>query len=560
VCFSMKSKTRGCNIKKFVTGITLTKGFLYLIVFVLLISEIIPNLLQAQQDDFNTRIIQDYIYSIHLYRDKLLNDKYRPTYHFVIPEGIAHPYDPNGAIYWNGRYHLFYIFQPYRPRKGHRGDCWAHISSHDLLHWRFHPTALKPKEDDPEIAIYSGNTFLDKDGLPTIMYQGLGAGNCIAKAKDNNLDHWKKSKANPVIPYPEYEQDNDDAVFRSILDKLPEYGKYDVWDPHAWLAGDTYYSISGDNDLWPANQSTLWKSEDLENWTLVGDFFHHGEPEGVLDCPDFFKLGDKYVLIYLGNGLDYVIGEFKNEQFYPEKHGTMTWKSGVGYAPESLVDNKGRRIMWAALYDSRTDWGEADAYLMKHGWDGTLTLPRVFSLDANNNLLMEPVEELNRLRTNNVLKKNLKLNNTELMVEGVEGNVLELEILINPIDAKKFGVKVLCSPKGEEQTSIIYDTERKIVQVDLSKTSLDGNLMGERYEYFDYIQEADFELGSDELLNLHIFIDRSVLEIFVNGRLCLTHSVYPTREDSKSVILFSKGGKIKIPSFNSWEMFPSNPY
>ena len=203
----------------------------------------------------------------------------------------------------------------------------------------FHPTALKPGDDDPEVAIYSGNTFLNKEGVPTIIYQGLGAGNCIATALDDNLERWKKSDANPVIPYPEYEVDNDNAVFRSILDKYPDYGKYDVWDPHAWLEEDTYYSISGDNDTWPAKQSTLWKSDNLEDWKLVGDFFHHGEPEGVLDCPDFFKLDDKYVLVYLGNGLDYVVGDFKNEQFHPEKKGTMTWKSGVGYAPESLVDD-----------------------------------------------------------------------------------------------------------------------------------------------------------------------------------------------------------------------------
>ena len=55
----------------------------------------------------------------------------------MIPEGIAHPFDPNGAIYWKGRYHLFYIFQTVKPLPFYRGDAWAHISSHDLVHWRF---------------------------------------------------------------------------------------------------------------------------------------------------------------------------------------------------------------------------------------------------------------------------------------------------------------------------------------------------------------------------------------------------------------------------------------
>jgi beta-fructofuranosidase len=516
----------------------------------------------AQKDAFNQRVIQDAIYSMHLYRDKLVKDRYRPRYHFLMPEGMAHPFDPNGAIYWKGKYHLFYIFQPYQPVKRHRGDCWAHISSHDLVHWRFHPTALRPGEDDPEVAIYSGNAFLDKDGVPTIMYQGLGAGQCIAKALDDNLDHWEKSKSNPVIPYPEFVQDNDGAEFRTILDKLPEYGKYDVWDPHAWLDGDTYYCISGDNSGkvkgWPADNSTLWKSKDLQEWKLVGDFFHHGETDGVLDCPDFFKLGDKYVLLFLHKGLQYKIGQFKNEQFYPEKHGTMTWGAGVGYAPESLVDHKGRRIMWAALYDSRPVWGD-NYYLTQHAWDGVLTLPRELHLGNDGDLRMYPVEEIQALRTGHVSKKDLSVKNSELRIDGIQGNDLELDITISSQDAKEFGIKVYCAPDGSEETSITFDSKKSIVRVDLSKTSLDESLM-KWYEYFDYLQEAEFELKPDESLDFHIFLDRSVMEVFVNNHLCLTHRIYPTRDDSNGIVLFARGGTIKVPKFDSWKIHPSNPW
>ena len=88
---------------------------------------------------------------------------------------------------------------------------------------------------------------------------------------------------------------------------MPTFGEYDVWDPHAWLDGDTYCSISGNNSLWPGKRATLWKSKDLENWQLVGDFFHHDGPPHHLDCPDFFKLGNRYVLIYLGDGLEYSV-------------------------------------------------------------------------------------------------------------------------------------------------------------------------------------------------------------------------------------------------------------
>jgi beta-fructofuranosidase len=520
-------------------------------------------LLFAQQNEFNTRIIQDHIFAQHLYRDKLLKDKYRPIYHFVIPEGIAHPYDPNGAIYWRGRYHLFYIFQTVKPMPFYRGDAWAHISSHDLVHWRFHPTALKPDDNSPERAIYSGNAFLDKEGIPTVIYQGLGAGNCIAQSiNDEMLIYWKKLNENPVIPYPEFILDTDEAEYRTILDKYPDYGKHDVWDPHAWLEGDTYYSISGDNDLWPGKKTALYKSKNLVDWELVGNFFHHGDEEvqGHLDCPDFFKLGDKYVLFYLRNGLEYMIGDFKIEQFYPDTKGTLTWNCGVGYAPESLIDDKGRRIMWAALNDARTEWGGLDEFISKHGWCGTMSMPRVLTLDENHNLLIEPVEELESLQYGHIQKKNLSVKNSEYKLDDIEGNTLELEIKIFPQDAEEFGVKVCCSPDGEEQTSIIYDMNDKKVRIDLSKTSLDKELMGGYYEAHGYLQEADLELDPDEALDLRIFIDRSVMEVFVNRRLCLTHRIYPVRDDSKGVVLVSKGGSIKVPVINSWKMHPSNPW
>jgi beta-fructofuranosidase len=512
----------------------------------------------SQSDEFNLRIIKNHIFAQHLYRDKLLTDNYRPVYHFVIPEGMACPFDPNGAFYWKGRYHLFYIIQTVEPKPYYRGDAWAHISSHDLVHWRFHPTALKPNEDTPERAIYSGNMFLDKNEVPTIMYQGLGAGQCIAQSTgDDMLNTWERHKENPVIPYPEVVAKSVDADYRFYLNELPDYGTIDVWDPHCWLEDDTYYAISGDNGTWPG-KSGLYKSQNLEDWEIVGPFFHHDEIEGTLDCPDFFKLGDKYVLLYLRNGLEYVIGDWKNEQFHPEKQGTMTWNLGVGYAPESLLDNQGRRIMWAALNDSRTQWGNLDEFLPRHGWMGTLSLPRVLSLDDRNNLLIEPVDELKTLRHSHFKLENFTLHAEEKLIEGIEGNTMELEIIIDPQQAEEMGIKVLASKDGSEETVIRYIPERETVEVDLQKTSLDEELMENFYDE-SKLQSAELKLKKGENLELRIFIDRSVLEVFINKKLCLTHRVYPTLDDNK-VFIYSKNGAIDVKEFNAWKMHPSNPY
>jgi len=236
----------------------------------------------------------------------------------------------------------------------------------------------------------------------------------------------------------------------------------------------------------------------------------------------------------------------------------MTWGSGAGYAPESLLDRNGRRIMWAALYDRRTIWGDVEDLVMRHGWDGVLTMPRVLTLDEYDNLIMEPVEELRSLRTDPVVHNNLSLNDSELRIDNINGDALELEILIKPNDAKEFGLRVLCSPDGVEQTSISYNVETEVVRVDLSRTSLDSSLM--RDDWFKREQEANLKLLPEESVNFHVFIDKSVLEIFVNGKLCLTHKVYPSLEESKGVRLFSVGGTIDIPTVNAWKMHPSNPW
>lgn len=513
----------------------------------------------TQHDEFNIRVISDHIYAQHLYRDKLLKDPYRPTYHYVIPEGMAHPFDPNGAFFWKGRYHLFYIIQTVRPKPYYRGDAWAHVSSHDLIHWRHHPTALKPTEDSPERAIYSGNLFLNKDGVPTIMYQGLGAGNCIAYSEgDEWLEYWKRHEENPVIPYPEYKLDNDQAEYRTILNKFPDYDKYDIWDPHCWIEGDTYYAISGNNDLWPG-QEALFKSKDLTEWELLGDFFHHDRVDKTLDCPDFFKLGDKYVLLYLRKGLEYVIGDFRNEQFYPEKKGTMTWNIGAGYAPESMLDDKGRRIMWAALNDSRTGWGDVDTYMPGHAWSGTMSIPRVLTLDEQNNLLMEPVEELKTLRTGYKKLENLNIKDSQTLEE-IAGNSMELKIVMKNGKAHAFGVKVAASGDGQEETVLKYLPNEGKFQVDLTKSSLNEEFMRGYLWDEDKIQIADLRLNEGEDLEMQIFIDRSVLEVFVNKKLALVQRIYPTLKSSNKVVLFSEEGATQVPIVESWNMNPSNPY
>ena len=480
----------------------------------------------------------DLIADARALRDHLLADPHRPRYHFVSPEGICHPFDPNGAIFWQGQYHLMYIVQ-------HGGHCWGHAASTDLLHWRILPLALRPGDGDQ--GIFSGGAFLTKEGRPAIIYHGCGVGNCIAVSKDDGLVEWEKLPSNPIVPIPKKGD--------------PGHGKYSSWDPHGWREGDTYYAIFG------GATPTLFRSKDLKTWEFKGPFITdrkwiHGRDAS---CPDFFPLGDRHVFVSIAHdkGAQYVIGRWEKEVFHPERHGLMNWPGGRYFAPESLVDDQGRRILWAWVCEARDRrcWEEA-------GWSGVMSLPRVLSLAEDRTLRIEPVEELERLRTSHRGRESVALAaDAELPLEEIAGDGLEIALEVEPGDAKQVGLRLRRSPGGEEETIIAYEPGEKALVLDVTRSSLSKDV---RYGWPDphstagkddiRVQKAPLELRKGEPLKLRIFIDRSIVEVFANRRQCVTQRIYPTRADALGVVLFAKGGAAKVTRLDAWDMAPTNPW
>ena len=456
-------------------------------------------------------------------REKLLSDSFRPGFHFVTPEGSCMPFEPNGAIFWKGRYHLFYIFQD------QRGHNWGHVSSTDLFHWRHHPTGLVS-------GMFSGNCFLNKEGRPTMCYHQVGQGNAMAVALDDELNEWKKLDSNPITP--------------KTKEGDPFHGKYRSWDPYGWLEGDTYYAIFG------GEHPGVVKAQRLEGpWQYVGDLMANSVP-GVsinedVSCADFFKLGDRRMLLCISHrlGARYYLGEWKGEQFHPTFHERMSWVDNSFFAPESLLDDRGRRIMWAWIFDQpqfkmRTDFG----------WSGTMSLPRVLTLAPDGTLRMNPPEEIERLRYNGTNRTNLTVAaDSEMSLDGIAGNSLELSLEMSAPGAKQYGVKVCCSPGGEEQTLVYYDAAEKRLKVDITKSSASDGPKS--------VEAGPFELKVNEPLRLRVFVDKSVVEVLANdGRQAVMRRVYPSRADSVGVRLFSNGGLARVATLDAWEMMPSNPF
>ena len=506
-------------------------------------------------DDHTTNLVN----AARELRARYLNDPHRPTWHFMAPEGVCFPFDPQGCVFWKGKYHLFYAIQV----KG-KGS-WGHASSIDLVHWVHHPVPLTIAPGDPEAHVFAGGALINLQGVPTMIYHGLHSGTCIATSNDDDLIRWTKAPQNPVIRQP--------------MKGDPNHGRYHVWDTCGWVRNGVYYSISGDHPGRPpatdGDIAYLFRSRDLVNWEYMHPFYKSDRRWTPADedctCPDFFQLGNKHVLMFISHtqGTQYYIGRYEDDRFYPEQHGKMNWPGGPVFANDSLVDDKGRRIMWAWACESR----EAETQRAT-GWSGVMTMPRVLSLGEDGTMRINPPAELARLRMNPRRQKDVVVpDGGAVTLDGIAGDSLELSLEVDLGEASEFGVKVRCAPDGTEETVILWDVTAGVLKIDSTQSSLSADI----FQPFPYpqaayfpkkvrqskdirVQEAPFQVQPGESLKLRIFLDRSVLEVFANGRQCVTQRIYPSRADSKQIRFFCKGGAATVRSLQAWDMASANGF
>lgn len=470
-------------------------------------------------------------------RGKLAHDPHRPQYHFLPPANWMN--DPNGLIQWKGQCHLFYQYNPNGPFWGTMH--WGHAVSTDLVHWTDLPVALAPAPGSvDEDGCFSG-CAVDNNGVPTFIYTGVQGNKqlpCLATSADDLLT-WEKCLGNPVIAAPP--QGLDLVGFR---------------DHCIWQEGGTWYQVVGSGINGVGGAVLLYRSQDLIHWEYlhplcVGDT-HRTEPVwtgSMWECPDFFPLGDKHVLIvsvWDNHRTHYsvsLVGTYAGHKFTLEHERKLDLGDNYFYAPQTLLDTQGRRVMWGWIQEGRSIQAQLEA-----GWSGVMSLPRILSLRPDRMLRVDPAPELASLRRQHYRWADLELTSASRgILEGVQGDALEIVAEWELSDATEFGLKVRCSPEQSEQTLIVYDCIGKRLFVDRARSSLSSSVERD-------VRGGLVELAAGETLKLRIFLDRSVLEIFANGRACLTSRVYPTRPDSLGIDLFTDGGSVKLRSIDIWEM------
>ncbi|MHC4563981.1 MAG: GH32 C-terminal domain-containing protein, partial [Planctomycetota bacterium] len=258
-------------------------------------------------------------------------------------------------------------------------------------------------------------------------------------------------------------------------------------------------------------------------------------------------------------GARYYLGRYDNGTFVPEEHHRMNFPGGACFAPESLLDGQGRRIFWAWVLDQRR--GEnywADAV-------GVMTMPRVFTLDADGSLQINPPVEFEQLRSHHRGRTDLVIDDgQESKLADIRGDVMELSAEATVPEAGQFGLWVRVSEDRHERTGIMFNAADGTLSVDADHASLSGNVFyGYKMMFAGWqedvrIQQAPFQLTPGERLHLRIFIDKSILEVYANGRQCITQRIYPTRDDAVDVHLFSQGGATTVHSLDAWDLATTN--
>ncbi|EFL9967725.1 glycoside hydrolase family 32 protein [Escherichia coli] len=449
-----------------------------------------------------------------------------PIFHLAPPAGWMN--DPNGLIYFNGRYHAFF---QHHPASAYQGPMhWGHATSTDMLHWQHEPITLAPGDKYDRDGCFSGSA-VDDDGVLSLIYTGHicldDRGNdsiirevqCLATSHDGI--HFEKQGC--VLTPPE--------------------GIMHFRDPKVWHEDGSWWMVIGARDASDNGQVLLYRGTSLRDWHLEHVLAHSAAGKSYMwECPDFFRCGNFHWLMFSPQGMPpsgyrfrnlfqsgVLAGSWKPGSVFALKGGFEELDYGHDfYAPQSMLAEDGRRIImaWMNMWDSPVP-------TRSEAWAGCLTLPReVFERDGR--LCQRPVREVESLRKKCQPLSPVRLQGLQLLTENVQA--AELLVTWHTVDshAEHYGVRL-----GDGLRLYVDNQAGRLV---LWRYYPEEGLDGYR----------SVELPDTEYLTLRIFLDRSSVEVFVNdGEATLSSRIYP-QADSRQLSLYAAHGDAILTDGTLW--------
>lgn len=465
--------------------------------------------------------MRDEIESAAAARARLASDSLRPQLHFTAPANWLN--DPNGLIQWQGRYHLFYQYHPFSPQWGR--IHWGHAVSDDLAHWSDLPIALSPDPDGADADGCWSGCAVDDAGAPTIIYTGVragGEGQCVATG-DDALIAWRKHPGNPVISTPPAGLET--LGFR---------------DPAVWREGDGWRMLLATGLRGRGGAALLYTSPDLLHWTylhplLAAEDSATGE---IWECPGLFPLGDpadgRHLLIIStlpARRTLAFIGAYARQRFTPERQTPLDVGPSF-YAPQAFRDARGRLLLFGWLQETRPEPAQLAA-----GWSGAISAPRILSRLPDGALGMDVAPEWEALRREpgSALAAVALAPGAALDLPQAHGGCFEAQV---DYAAGVMDGAVELHASGER---LPIAWERRAGTLTLRGSDADT-------------AARSTPCPDDEPTRLRLLVDRSIVEVFVNQRICGSWRAYPADPLAWRARLIAGATGAQISAIRQWRL------
>jgi len=481
-----------------------------------------------------TKVREDEEKSILEKKEIVEKDFWRQKYHIQGIVGLIN--DPNGFSQFNGKYHMFYQWNPLGTN--HKNKTWAHSVSSDLLNWERLETALRPDTWYSKDGVYSGSAIVDDDKL-YLFYTGNvkdSEGNresyqCLAVSSDGeNFERWEPSIVNQPDGYTRH-----------------------IRDPKIWKKDGKFYAVIGIQSENLEGKAVLYSSENIKDWKFEGEIAgaNHGKIKDfgfMWECPDYFQLKDektgeiKDLLVFSPQGLEpegdlynnkyqtgYLFGklDYEKPEFEILSDFVEIDRGHDFYAPQSMEDDKGRRIIvgWMGIPE------EEDFPTVKNEWIHCLTLPRELKV-IDGKLYQLPIKEMESIRGEKI-EFSGKMTGEVKVGTGV---TYELKAKFTDFNSD-FGLKLRTSKNSE--TVLKFDYNDKKFVLDRTKGEQPDKRLRKVY------------LGNISELELTVFVDSSSVEVFINGgQEVFSSRIFPEKDANGIIVFADKDVNVEI---QKWE-------
>lgn len=503
----------------------------------------------GEQDFSSTKQKSENAADFSIPKSRFQDEIQRPLFHGMPAANWTN--EPHGLVYYNNKYHVFFQKNGAGPYWGR--IHWGHISSDDLITWKEEKQAIEPNSSYDIKGAWSGCVYSDPEltnGLPHIFYTAVDFGKAsIAEASplDSGLIHWGKRANNPVIP------------------NRPQGLDEDFRDPYIFKSNGTFYMIVGARKNGRGATTLHQYNPSTKTWSNDGRIFYQAlsTDYGVFwEMPVIIPMNDGkwlFAATPLGgkNGVEtlYWVGIINPDGTFSPYSNTPKEvelsnmsKDGFGLLSPSVLHKDGKNIVIGIVPDKL---GGDDNKRM--GWAHLYSLPREWSLDVNNNLVQKPYEGLKTMRNNVPTFSMINQNLSGIQsLDPVNGKAVEIEgiFTVSTDPNQKFGFNI--RKNGESAVKIFYEPISNKFTVDaraVNRYSNDGWLYNGLYA-----SSLPETIPAGQTLKIHLFIDHSIMDIFINNKWAFSIRIFPTDMNSNGIEVFSEGATTFVNSVKAWKL------